>query len=157
MATPDTTATPLLEMSVTRHIDAPPERVWQVMTERTAEWWCPLPWRAEVIEQDLRPGGRSAMRMRGPAGEQIEGEGVFLEVTPGKRLVFTDAFKAGWLPQAPFMLGYFEIAPEGAGTRYRAGARHWDAEKMEEHRGMGFEQGWTTVAAQLAAMCEAAD
>lgn len=143
-----------LELSVTRYIDAPPETVWQVMTEQLAEWWCPKPWRTEIIELDWRPGGRSAMVMHGPNGEQHPNDGVFLEVTPGTRMVFTDAFKAGWIPQKPFMTGYFEISREGSGTRYTAGARHWDEEACKQHKEMGFEQGWAAVANQLAALCE---
>lgn len=38
------------ELAVERHISAPPEAVWQIMTDRLAEWWCPKPWRTEIIE-----------------------------------------------------------------------------------------------------------
>ena len=31
------------ELSVTRYIDAAPEMVWKVMTDRREEWWCPTP------------------------------------------------------------------------------------------------------------------
>jgi uncharacterized protein YndB with AHSA1/START domain len=52
------------------------------------------------------------------------------------------------------MVGIFEIEPDGGGTRYRATARHWTAEAMENHREMGFEQGWSAVAEQLAGLAE---
>jgi len=94
-----------LELSVTRLIDAPVATVWRVAVERMAEWWCPKPWTVEIVEQDWRPGGRSAMVMHGPNGEAMPHEGVFLEVTPGQRFVFTDALRAGWHPQTPFMVG----------------------------------------------------
>lgn len=142
------------ELSVERHIAAPPARVWQIMTERMEEWFCPKPWRAEVIEQDWCAGGRSALVMHGPNGEVSPGEGVFLEVVPGQRFVFTDAFAPGWQPRGPFMVGSFELTPDGDGTRYRASARHWTAEAMEQHKAMGFEAGWGTVADQLAALAE---
>ena len=29
------------ELSVTRLIAVPPEKVWEIMTERIEEWWCP--------------------------------------------------------------------------------------------------------------------
>lgn len=145
---------PDFELSVTRFIAAPPDRVWDIMTKRQEEWWCPRPWRVEIIEQDWRAGGRSASVMHGPNGERHPGEGVFLEVTPGRRFVFTDAFTAGWRPAKPFMVGIFEIAPEGDGTRYTASARHWDAETMKQHEEMGFEQGWGIVADQLGALAE---
>ena len=145
------------ELSVTRLIDAPIETVWRVATERLEEWFCPAPWRAEVIEQDWRAGGRSAMMMHGPNGERNAGEGVFLEVTPPRRFVFTDAYTAGWKPQGetPFMTGFFEFADEGGKTRYTAGARHWTGQMKERHAAMGFIEGWTKVADQLAALAEA--
>ena len=142
------------ELSVTRLIDAPVERVWQVATERLDEWWCPRPWTTEIIEQDWRAGGRSAMTMHGPDGEAFPQEGVFLEVVPNIRFVFTDAFAAGWVPQGPFMVGTIALAPEGDRTRYTATARHWTAEALERHKAMGFEQGWSTVADQLAELAE---
>ena len=127
-----------LTLSVTRLIDAPVERVWQIATERQAEWWC------------------SAMIMRGPDGEEMPQEGVFLEVTPNKRFVFTDAFSAGWIPQGHFMVGTMEFADEDGKTRYTGTARHWDAESFEQHKAMGFEPGWSKVAEQLAELAEAA-
>jgi len=143
------------ELSVTRLIDAPVELVWKVATERLAEWWCPKPWTTEIVEQDWRAGGRSAVIMRGPDGEEHPMEGVFLEVTPRKRFVFTDAFKAGWIPQTAFMVGFFEFADEGGKTRYTAGARHWSEEALKQHEAMGFTHGWSKVAEQLAALVEA--
>ena len=56
-------------------------------------------------------------------------------------------------PGNPFpFIGMFEFTPEGAGTRYRAAARHWTADDCEKHRAMGFETGWLAVAAQLEAV-----
>ena len=150
------------ELSVERYIDAPPERVWQVMTDRITEWWCPKPWTTTIGKLEWRPGGAFHLIMRGPNGEaDCQGEdsagGVLLEFEPGRRFVFTDAFTAGWQPATPFMVGIFEIEPEGDGTRYRASARHWTAEAVEEHRAMGFEQGWGAVADQLASLADRVD
>lgn len=94
------------------------------------------------------------MVMRGPDGEESPIEGVFLEVVPGKKFIFTNAFTAGWVPQQPFMIGMFEITPDGTGTHYRASARHWDEASRKQHQEMGFEQGWGVVADQLAALAE---
>jgi uncharacterized protein YndB with AHSA1/START domain len=142
------------ELSVTRFIAAPPEKVWQVMTERQTEWWCPLPWRAEVVEQDWRAGGRSAMVFKGPEGEEMPQDGIFLEVTPGVRFVSTDAVKGDHMPSDPFMIGIWEVAPDGAGTRYTARARHWTEAACKQHREMGFEGGWGACADQLVTLCE---
>ena len=142
------------ELSVERTIAAPPETVWKIMTTRLPEWWCPKPWTTEIVEQDWRAGGRSAMVMRGPDGEEHRLEGVFLEVTPGRRFVSTDAVRADWMPKDPFMIGSWEIEADGNGTRYRASARHWSEETMQKHRDMGFEQGWGICADQLKALAK---
>lgn len=146
---------PGFPLQVTRYIAAPTDTVWQVMTERLEEYWCPRPWRTEIVEIDWRSGGRMATIMRGPDGESHEGDGVLLEVTPGKRIVFTDAFRVGWIPQSAFMVGCLEIMPEGEGTRYTATTSHWTREAYDQHKAMGFEQGWAAVADQLAELAEA--
>jgi uncharacterized protein YndB with AHSA1/START domain len=147
-------------LSVTRFIAAPPAKVWQVMTERQMEWWCPLPWRAEVAQQDWRAGGRSDVIMYGPEGEVHPNNGIFLEVTPGVRFVVTDAFVLGddghYMPTGPFMIGTWEIAAEADGTRYTATARHWSEEAATRHADMGFAAGWGAATDQLQALCETA-
>ena len=144
----------MLELAVERLIAAPPAKVWEVWTTRLPEWWAPKPWTTQVIAMDLRPGGRSAMTMRGPEGESPPMEGVFLEVTPQRRIVVTDAYREGWIPQPPFMTAVFEFQPEGEGTRYRASTRHWTKEALKQHEAMGFVEGWGIVAGQLAALAE---
>jgi len=143
------------ELSVSRHIAAPPEKVWQAMTDRLTEWWCPRPWTTEIIAMERRPGGRTAMVMRGPNGEESPIEGIILAWDEGRRWVSTDAVNAAFEPTGPFMVGVWEIEPEGNGTRYTATARHWTEEACRQHAEMGFEQGWSVCADQLAALCEA--
>lgn len=143
------------ELSVSCYIAAPREIVWKVWTDLKAEWFCPKPWRAQVIEEDLRAGGRSALRMFGPDGEDTGPmEGIFLEVVPYERIVTTDAYAAGWVPQPPFLTTITTFEPEGDGVRYTAMARHWDAEAKKRHEEMGFHPGWDQMAAQFKAICE---
>ncbi|MET3825301.1 uncharacterized protein YndB with AHSA1/START domain [Sphingomonas sp. PvP055] len=129
--------TPVHELRITRLIDAPREAVWRAWTDHLAEWWCPEPWTVEIVEQDARPGGRSAMIMRGPAGEVMPQEGVFLEIVPMERIVFTDAFTKGWIPAGPFIVGFMEFADEAGKTRYSAGARPLDRRGVRAARGDG--------------------
>lgn len=147
------------ELSISILIDAHPDAVWRVMTERTAEWWCPQPWTVTIEEMDLRAGGRCAMVMHGPEGETHPTDGLFLEVVPGRRFVTTDALvrdRGGRLaPADPFMIGGWEIEPEGTGTRFTGWARHWSDEARQQHEDMGFTEGWSRVAGQLKALCEA--
>ena len=142
------------ELSVERRIAAPVEAVWRTMTNRFEEWFCPRPWRAEARDIEWRPGGRSLVVMHGPNGEEIPNEGLILEYEPNRRFVFTDAFTAGWKPSGPFMVGLFEIAPDGGDTLFTATARHWTDEALEQHRTMGFEGGWGAMADQLKTLVE---
>ncbi|MBH0113612.1 SRPBCC domain-containing protein [Novosphingobium sp. YJ-S2-02] len=145
-----------LELSVTRFIAAPPERVWHVLIERQEEWWCPRPWRMRIDERECRAGGRCRTTMLGPEGEVIAQDGLFLAFEEGRMFATTDAISGDLRPARPFMIGIWEIAPEGEGTRYTGRARHWNAEDKRAHEEMGFTQGWNAVAEQLAALCEEA-
>lgn len=136
------------ELVIDRMIDAPVDAVWRAYTDHLGEWFCPKPWRAEVVEMDLRAGGRSSITMYGPEGEVAPNDGVYLEVVPKRRIVFTDAFTSGWSPAGPFMVGMFEFEAEGDKTRYRGTARHWTAEAKARHEAMGFAEGWGKVAEQ---------
>ena len=145
----------MYELSLERRIAASPAKVWQIWTERTAEWWCPKPWTTPVVDWDLRPGGSARVVMQSPDGERHEHNGVFLEVVPEGRVVFTDAFRGDWVPDGPFMLAMIALEPDGDGTRYMVTVRHWSEEALKQHEAMGFHEGWGTVAAQLAALAEA--
>ena len=119
------------------------------------EWFCPRAWRAGVVEGDLRAGGRSCVQMFGPDGEGTGPmEGIFLEVVPGEKVVTTDAYSVGWVPQEAFMTAITTFEAEGEGIRYTSTARHWDAETMKRHEEMGFHPGWDQMAEQFKALCE---
>ena len=92
---------------LTRLIPVPRTKLWRCWTEPALQqWFCPKPWRVSAADLDVRPGGRSRITMQGPDGETHPDEGVYLEVVPNERLVFTDAYTAGWEPSAkPFMTG----------------------------------------------------
>ena len=146
---------PEYELAVERVIDAPPDVVYRIWTGRLEEWWAPKPWTTKLVAQELRPGGRSAMVMTGPDGASAPMEGVILDVVANERIVMTNAFTVGWVPQTPFMVAIFTFTPEGRRTLYRAASRHWTAEAQQQHEAMGFEKGWGIVASQLAELAEA--
>lgn len=107
-----------------------------------------------MVELDVRPGGSSFILMRGPDGEEFPNRGVYLEVVPNARLVFTDAYvNSAWEPaEKPFMTGIITFADEGAGTRYTARVRHWSAGDRATHEQMGFHEGWGKATDQLEAL-----
>ena len=143
------------ELSVTRFIAAKPDKVWQVMTDRQEEWWCPKPWQPKIDHQDRRAGGRLQHDLLRPRRRASPQNGIYLAYDEGHRFVTTDAVTGDFEPAGPFMIGIWEIEPEGDGTRYTASARHWTEEAYKQHEEMGFVEGWGICADQLKALCEA--
>ena len=81
----------------------------------------------------------------------MDNHGVWLEVVPQERLVFTDACTEGWKPAPdPFMTAILLLSDAaGGGTTYTAIARHRSTGTCKAHEEMGFFDGWGTVATQL--------
>lgn len=82
------------QFTITRIFDAPRELVWRAWTEteEVAQWWHPrdIEIREGSVAVDARPGGRYAYTMVNPAdGAEYPTAGVFREVVPPSRLVFT--------------------------------------------------------------------
>jgi uncharacterized protein YndB with AHSA1/START domain len=140
------------DLALAFHIAAPPAAIWRCWTEPAllCRWFCPPPWQVTHAEVDLRPGGANMVVMRGPEGQEFPNRGQYLEVVPNRRLIWTDAFTGGWAPsEKPFMTGVIGMEPDGAGTRYTAIARHWTMADREQHKAMGFFEGWTKATQQL--------
>ncbi len=140
------------ELVFTRHIAAPRAAVWRCWTEPELlkQWFTPRPWTTPVVETDLRAGGASYFLFRGPNGEEFPNRGVYLEVVPQQRLVFTDAYVEAWVPSAePFMTAIVTLADASGGTHYEARVRHWTEAAMKRHEDMGFHAGWGKAADQL--------
>lgn len=142
------------ELILERIIDAPPAHVYRCWTEPAlmVKWFTPRPWSTVKVENDVRAGGSSLVVMRSPEGEEYPNFGIYLEVVPHKKIVFTDAFTSAWIPKdgAPFFVGEvtFEETSDGK-TKYKAVARHWTQEASDQHAKMGFHEGWGKAADQL--------
>lgn len=142
------------ELVLTREIDVPAEKLFRCWTETELikQWFVPRPWTIASAEVDVRPGGKSLIVMRSPEGVEMPNPGVYLEVIPGQKLVFTDAYTEGWVPsEKPFFTGIITFEDLGGGrSRYTARARHWTAENAKAHAEMGFLEGWGVCADQMA-------
>jgi len=141
------------ELVLQRIFDAPPEKVYRAWTEPELlkQWFAPLPWTTPHAELDIRPGGTNLTVMRSPEGVDYPNSGVYLEVIPNERLVFTDAYTQAWIPsQEPFMTVIVTFEDLGEKTRYTARVLHWTVESRKRHEEMGFYQGWGQCANQLA-------
>jgi uncharacterized protein YndB with AHSA1/START domain len=140
------------ELIITRLFDAPPEKVYRAWTEPTLvkQWFAPLPWTTPSAEMDVRPGGSISITMRSPDGVDEPDQGVFLEVIPNQRLVFTDAYRQAWEPSTqPFMTVIITFEDLGGKTHYTARVLHWSQADRQRHEDMGFHQGWNQCADQL--------
>ena len=146
------------ELTLTRHIPAPPDAVYRAFTEPDLlkRWFAPKPYTVSEAELDVRPGGRQRIVMVSPDGTPMPMRGVYLEVVADARLVVTDAYVRAWEPSAkPFMTVIATFAAEGAGTRYTARVLHWSEADRAAHEAMGFHAGWGLCADQLAEVAAA--
>ncbi len=145
------------ELVLDRLLDAPRHALFRCWTEPALlkQWFCPAPWSIASVDVDVRTGGRSRIVMRSPEGQEFPNDGVYLEVVPNEKIVFTDAYTEGWVPtEKPFFTGIITFADEGSKTRYRAFARHWTEEDRKNHEEMGFHEGWNACADQLEALAK---
>lgn len=153
---------PKLDLVLERVVDVTPELVWKAWTtpDYLKRWFTPAPWKTVHCEIDLRPGGRFHTVMESPDGRQFPNTGCYLEVVPGRRLVWTDALGASYRPAArrpgegaPFLMtAAVELEPHGGGTRYTATAMHATEDGRAAHEGMGFHRGWAAALDQLVAL-----
>ena len=85
------------EIRLTRIFDAPRSLVWEAMTrpDHVKRWWGVLNDKhsVAVCEIDLRVGGAWRFVGRGPEGNYPAFYGIYREIVPPERLVFTELFE----------------------------------------------------------------
>jgi uncharacterized protein YndB with AHSA1/START domain len=79
------------DLVIIRVFNAPRELVFRTWTDPRlmAQWWGPHGFTNPSCELDPRPGGRWRIVMHGPDGADHPARGVYREVVPPERLVFT--------------------------------------------------------------------
>lgn len=150
---------PDLDLTLHRVIRAPRAQVWNAWTDpgSLARWWLPAPARCRVERLEVRPAGAFVTSMSEPGADFVPHlDGCFLIADEHERLIFTTALDSGLRPAAGEILMTAEISlrdhPEG--TDYHVLVRHGDSAARTRHQELGFEYGWGTVTAQLAALVE---
>jgi uncharacterized protein YndB with AHSA1/START domain len=96
-----------LDLVITRIFDAPRElvfRMW-IEPEHLARWGGPRGLTFTIIKMDARPGGAYRFKMTGLNGADQWSQGIYREIVPPQRLVFT----TGWTdaegnPTSPYTL-----------------------------------------------------
>ena len=83
-------------LTLKRRFNAPPAKVFSAWTdpEKIMHWFGPEQAETLRAESDARVGGRYRIVMRTPDGEEHDVSGVYREVVPNQKLVFTWAWRS---------------------------------------------------------------
>lgn len=139
------------DLSLKFLLPAPPHLIWRCWAEPDLlkQWFMPKPVETIRAEIDLRPGGRFDTVVRIDGSEHTS-KGSFLEAKPYERLVFTDAFGAGYQPlENPFFVAIVTMEDRQDQTDYSVLVRHKSKADAEWHENMGFSKGWSQALDQL--------
>ena len=129
-------ATSTLSLHLSRHFDAPPERVFDAWLGASWGAWLPpggATCKLGVI--DPREGGRFELVMTMPDGREVPISGTYREVARPERLVFSWA--GGCNDFATLVTVTF--APDGAGTSMTLRQDGFEEGGLRE----GFRSGWS--------------
>ena len=127
-------------LSLQRHYPVAPEKVWRAWTDpqALAQWWGPGPGEpVSLAELDVRVGGRFRIVFGGPDGKMHECAGVYQEVVPNRKLVFTWS----WPNTTPERISVVTIEFRRAATGTDLVFRHeqlFDEKARDDHK-----RGWT--------------
>ena len=106
------------EVVITRRFGAAPAAVFNAWATPAIlrKWWGPQGFSNPVCEVDLRVGGRWRIVMRSPDGREYPCGGVYREIVPDKRLMFTNNAEDndGFAIMQGLTVVTFE--PDGGGT-----------------------------------------
>ena len=136
------------ELLAERVFNAPRELVFKAWSEPEAlmQWWGPREWPLTVCNLDFRPGGIWHYCMTGPKGEEAWGRGVFSEIVPPERIVYSDSFsdaEGKVAENMPTMIISVDFISEGAKTRVRSLAQFASAQELQSVLDMGVVEGLT--------------
>lgn len=132
-------------LAIVRKLDAAPAKVWRAITEPEAlkQWMAPGDdFKIPLAEAELRIGGRYRIVMNAPDGQVHDVSGVYREIVPNKKLVYTWAWKT--TPERESVVT-IELRAVGSGTELTLRHEQFaDAEARDRH-----EQGWNGCLARL--------
>jgi uncharacterized protein YndB with AHSA1/START domain len=105
-----------LSLNLKRFYPVAPEKVWGAWIDPAAlrTWFGQADAPGWQAEMDVRAGGRYRLLMQGPQGNYYEARGIYREVVPGSRLVFTWTWQEG--PGAIEALITVSMKPVAGGT-----------------------------------------
>ena len=130
------------EIVMTRVFDAPRRLLFEAWTqpEHVVRWWGCDGSSLTVCEIDLRPGGAWRFVLRGPDGKDYPFKGVYREIAPPARLVYSECFDEPEVGR-PEWLTTVAFEECGGTTSLTMTCLHKSMEARDGHLRAGMEQG----------------
>ena len=133
-------------LTLTRSFPVAPEKVWRAWTDPEAltQWFRPgASFSIPLVETDVRAGGRFRIVFGGPEGRDHEVQGVYREVVPNRKLVFTWTWPNSTPERESLVTIVFK--PVAGGTELVfLHEGHYDETVRDNH-----QRGWTESFAKL--------
>jgi uncharacterized protein YndB with AHSA1/START domain len=137
-------------LDLARSYPVAPEKVWRAWTDPEAikRWWGPGPKdRVSLAQLDVRVGGRFRIVFGGPQGTDHEVQGVYKEVVPHRRLVFTWTWPNSTPERESVVTIVFKARGGNAGGGTELDFRH--EQFFDEAARDGHLHGWSEAFAKL--------
>jgi uncharacterized protein YndB with AHSA1/START domain len=128
-------------LSLSRHYPVAPEKVWRAWSDPQAvkKWWGPGPGHSvSVAELDVRAGGRFRIVFGGAEGRDHECAGVYREVVPNRKLVFTWTWPNSTPERESLVTVLFKAAGKGTELDFRH-EQLFDEAVRDDHK-----RGWSS-------------
>ena len=134
-----------------RRLKAPPEKVYQAWThpDQMTLWWGSTPHntRKTIAETDLRVGGRFRVQYWGQNDEHHSVSGVYREVVPNRKLVFSWAWQS--TPERESQVT-IDLNPVTDGTMLTLTHEQFFNEKARDDHRFGWEKAFDRLEAMFA-------
>lgn len=137
-------------LTINRRFKAPPEKVFAAWTraENLMQWFGPASAEMKNAQADARVGGRFSAGFTTPDGERHDVSGVYREVVPNRKLVFTWAWRT--TPERESLVT-LTFKPDGDGTLFTLLHEQFFDQAARD----GHERGWTGTMDKLGQFVEA--
>ncbi len=138
-----------LEIVITRIFEAPRELVFKTFTDPNLipKWWGPRGSTTTIDKMELRPGGVWRFVNRGPGGNEYAFNGVYREIVPPERLVYTFEFEG--MP-GHIQLETVTFEEHDGKTKATNTVRYWTVEDRDWMLKSGMEKGAAETLDRLA-------
>lgn len=142
------------QFTITRTFNAPARLVWEAWTrpEYMMRWYGNSFATLESCEMDVRPGGAWRRLLRTPDGTVVGFRGVFQELEPPLRIVFTEIFDP--FPDHPSVVTVTMTERDGK-THVLVEQRHQSVQSRDAHIASGMEPGMRETLDRLDAFVSA--